>query len=237
MNKSDLIIKKHVAEFREKAGLSQTEPIKIEPLLHKLKVLAVFKPLSENFSGMALKSNNYQFILINSNQPIGRQNFTIGHEMYHLFVEENHVPHKCQSASFDKSSKNEYIADLFSVNLLMPEEGILMRIPEAELAKDKIKIGTILELEQTFGVSHQAFLYRLKSFGIVSQSFVDENKNDIIRTASRNGFDTTIYKPGNEGRVIGDYKVLANELFSSDKISEGHLNELISAYQYGEEEA
>lgn len=73
------------------------------------------------------------------------------------------------------------VADLFSVNRLMPEEGILMRIPEAELAKDKIKIGTILELEQTFGVLHQVFLYRLKSFGIVSQSFLDENKNDINR--------------------------------------------------------
>lgn len=236
MGKAELMVKREVAIFREKAGLNQSEPIKMDSLLLKLNILTVFKPLSENFSGMALKIRNNRFILINSNQPIGRQNFTIGHEFYHLFVQKDFLPHRCTTGHFDKSSITEYYADLFSANLLMPEDGLLVQIPNEELALNKIKTGTLLELEQMFGVSHLALLYRLLGLGIVSKIFLEENKNEIIRTAQSYGFDTNIYKPGNSNKVIGDYKVIAHELFNQEKISEGHFLELMNTYSDGEEE-
>ena len=78
MKLNKFIIERQVSEFRTDNGLSSSEPITLKSLLLKLNVLTIFRPLSENFSGMCLKDNSgHRFMLINSNQPRGRQHFTI----------------------------------------------------------------------------------------------------------------------------------------------------------------
>jgi Zn-dependent peptidase ImmA (M78 family) len=233
MNKSDLLIKKNVASFRETAGLNQTEPVRLHELLLKLKVLTVFKPLSVSFSGMALKVGDKRFILINSNQPIGRQNFTIGHELFHLFEQEDFHPHSCQTGFFNKSNYDEYRADIFSANLLIPEDGLLNLISEQELQKDKIQLKTLLKAEQYFEVSHLALLHRLRNLDIISKEYLEENKADVIKKAEKLRFDTKIYKPGNDNLILGDYTLEIKELFEKGKISEGHFNELLNALSNG----
>jgi hypothetical protein len=81
MSKKEILIKKAVAEFRDKSDLTQSEPVKTPALLLKLNVITVFRPLSDNFSGAAIKIDNVRFMLVNSNHSVGRQNFTIGHEL------------------------------------------------------------------------------------------------------------------------------------------------------------
>ena len=96
MKLNRFITERQVSEFRADNGLSSSEPVSLKSLLLKLNVLTVFRPLSENFSGMCLKDKSgHRFMLINSNHPRGRQNFTIAHELYHLFIEEKPTPHKC----------------------------------------------------------------------------------------------------------------------------------------------
>ena len=96
MKPNKFIIEKQVSAFRTDNGLSASEPVTLKSLLLKLNILTVFRPLSDNFSGMCLKDNSgHRFMLINSNQPRGRQHFTIAHELYHLFIEEKPTPHKC----------------------------------------------------------------------------------------------------------------------------------------------
>jgi len=236
MNRSDLIIKKHVAAFREKAGIGISEAIDLHLLLEKLNVTTMFRPLSENFSGMALNINEIKFMFINSNQPVGRQNFTIGHELFHLFIEKDFSPHKCHSASFDKQKKDEYNADLFSTHLLMPEDGLLLNIPEIELTKDKISIETILTLEKTFGVSHSSMLIRLKSLGLISESFLLEKKENIKVLAKKYGYDISLYEAGNENKVIGNYKEKVHKLFENEKISEAHFHELMNSFPNDEKD-
>ena len=132
MKPNKFIIEKQVSEFRTDNGLSASEPVTLKSLLLKLNILTVFRPLSDNFSGMCLKDNSgHRFMLINSNQPRGRQHFTIAHELYHLFIEEKPTPHKCNPGY----SKNfvEQSADMFASLLLMPESGICQLVPENEL--------------------------------------------------------------------------------------------------------
>ena len=38
---------------------------------------------------MLVKQDDVKFMLINANHSIGKQNFSIAHELYHLFVQEN----------------------------------------------------------------------------------------------------------------------------------------------------
>ena len=51
---------------------------------------------------------------------------------------------------------------------------------------------------------------------------------DIIESAVKLGYPDLLYKPGNNQLIIGDYGVLANELFQNDKISESHYASLMN---------
>src|SRR5690606_844105 len=98
------ILEKKAYEFRKNAGLSSEDPIRLKSLLTKLNVLTVYKPLSDRFSGMALKVGDNRFILVNANHSLGKQHFTICHELYHLFIQENFTSMVCDTGRFDSSS-------------------------------------------------------------------------------------------------------------------------------------
>ena len=58
MKPNKFIIEKQVSEFRRDNGFSLSEPITLKSLLLRLNILTVFRPLSENFSGMCLKDKS-----------------------------------------------------------------------------------------------------------------------------------------------------------------------------------
>lgn len=224
-----VILQKKANLFRERNGISGSEAIRIKSLLLKLNVFTLFRPLTEAFSGMSLKINeNARFIIVNSNHSIGRQHFTIAHELYHLFIQEKFEIHQCKTGLFDLKNKEEYNADYFASCLLMPESGIQEMIPDEELNKKKISLQTILKLEQYFSVSHSSMLLRLKMIGLLdSKTFEYFKALKITETAQQYGYETSLYKEGNNNVIVGDYGEKAKRLFDLEKISEGHYMELM----------
>ena len=81
------------SKFRLDCGLSSTEPISTKSVLRILNIITVYKPLSNKFYGLSTKKDGFSFILINSATTRGRQHFTIAHELYHLFYDEDPRPH------------------------------------------------------------------------------------------------------------------------------------------------
>jgi Zn-dependent peptidase ImmA (M78 family) len=221
-------IRKKATEFRNKNGYSSLEPIDLESFLIKLNVITIFKPLSSNFSGMAIKSNDKGFMLINSNHSIGRQNFSICHELYHLYFDTNFTPHNSISGKFDKRT-NEYLADVFASYLLMPDDAILNFIPDTNLKKDKITLETILKTEHYFKCSRTALLFRLKELSVITDAKFEEYKQDIKLKAKQNGYSTKLYEKGNENQVIGDFGSKSRYLFENEKISESHYLTLLNS--------
>ncbi|MBF0578099.1 ImmA/IrrE family metallo-endopeptidase [Dysgonomonas sp. GY617] len=215
------------SNFRSISGLSDSEPVDCKNLLLRFNILTVYKKMSEEFSGMCLKRADKKFILINSRHSKGRQHFTIGHELYHLFIQKEFNTHFCNPGSQTKDI-NEKKADLFSSILLMPEIGIKKNIPPNELKKN-LSIATLLRLERIFSVSHIAMIIRLKDLGIIDKNQFQEFKElPLSRVAIYYGFNTSLYENGNDGLVIGDYGTLAKKRFDEGCISEGHYRELMS---------
>jgi Zn-dependent peptidase ImmA (M78 family) len=225
----NVILQKKANLFRERNGISSSEAIRLKSLLLKLNVLTVFKPLADGFSGMSLKINDSaRFILINSSHSLGRQHFTIAHELYHLYIQEKFEIHQCKTGLFDTKNKEEYNADYFASCLLMPEIGIHELIPDEELNKKKISLQSIIKLEQYFSVSHSSMLVRLKMLGLLDQKAFDYYKTfKATETAQQYGYDTSLYKEGNQNVVVGNYGEKAKMLFDKEKISEGHYLELM----------
>lgn len=217
-------------DFRQQNGYSSTEPVHLKSLLLKRNVLSVFRPLTSDFSGMALKIGNNLFMMVNTEQSQGKQHFTIAHELYHLCVQENFTSQQCKTGRFDRKDIEEYKADLFAAFFLLPSDGIKKMIPPEELGRNsEISLQTILKIEQFYSVSRSALLYRLKSLGLINSGTYDKYARDVIRSAVYYGYPVALYKTAAEQSVIGDYGVLAQQLFSAGEISESHYYELMDA--------
>ena len=220
------LVESQVSRFRQETGLSDTEAVNLKSLLLKLNVLTVYRPLSEKFSGMSLKSGEQRFMLVNSNQPKCRQHFTIAHELYHLFIDPNPMPHNCSAEG--RKNDAEQCADAFAQMFLMPADGVRQMIPDNELISGHVSLASVLRIEHYFSVSHAAVLNRLFDLKLIDRRERDcYLQYPVKKTAKEYGYDTALYEPGNENLVIGNFGEKARKLFEEEKISEGHYMELL----------
>ena len=224
MNKAE--IEFQASNLRRKFGFSETEAISIKSLLLKEKIITLFAPLDDDFSGMALKVDDKRFLLVNSSHSLGRQHFTIAHELFHLYIDKEFGSKKCKGS--DNNSKSERDADHFASHFLIPQNGVLALIPEEERTKNKIKLSNIIKVEQYFSCSRAAMLRKLEAMNLIDKALKESFYSNIPESAMRLGYSTSLYKPGNHNVLIGDYGVLANDLFENDKISESHFASLMS---------
>jgi len=217
--------------------ISSTEPVNMKTSLRLLNILTVYRPLSDNLFGMSLSSSDKQhrFMLVNSNSTRGRQHFTIAHELYHLYFDENPKPHFCSQDN--DTAPAERSANMFASALLMPKEGLLQYVTPNEIYRKEVDIDTLLRLEHLYGISHQALVLRLKELRIISPTYVDKILNlSVTWESTMRGYDLDLYQKGNEGFVIGDFGSKARKLFEEDRISEGHYLELLNLIGYGKSE-
>ena len=218
-------IESPVQEFRSSHGLGNEEPIKIKSFLQKNGILTVYKPLGGSFSGMAIKTSGSdgikRFILVNSEHSIGKQHFTICHELYHLFIQKEFSSEIGSAGKFDKKGNpEEYKADLFAACLLLPKYGVFKMIPEEERKKNKISLPTLVAIEQYYGCSRSALLYRLMNMDLLDDECMSNFNKGITPLAKQLGYDISLYQKGNRNVVVGDYGTLAYRAWCKGIISE-----------------
>ena len=225
MNSLEFKLENLANDFRQTNGLNLTEAIRIRSILQKNNILTIYSPLSPEFSGMAIKINFTEvpkrFILVNSNHTIGRQHFTISHELYHLYYQTDFTSSKSNAGTFNKDGNpEEYKADLFASFLLLPTAGISQMIPENEFPKNRITLKTILAIEHYYSCSRNALLNRLIHLGRIDRTFMNSFSVNKIRNAVLYGYNTDLYQPGNSGLIIGNYGTVARDLFEKGVVSE-----------------
>ena len=218
-------------KFRSEHGLSMTEPISTKTVLRKLGILTMYRPLSEKSFGISAKSESGRmFMMVNCNSTRGRQHFTIAHELYHLLYDDSPEPHMCGGVAIGV----EKDANLFASALLMPREGLLKMVSDEEVKSRKVKLATVLRMEQFFGVSRNTLPLRLKDIGLITESYMNELKSVPVKeSAMQYGYNLSLYEAGNKGIVIGDFGEKARLLFESGRISEGHYYELLNMISNG----
>lgn len=236
MKKLDFETAEHLAaKMRsEYLRISSSEPVNTETVLRQLNILTVFRPLSDNIFGLSLitPDKRNRFMLVNSKVTLGAQHFTIAHELYHLYFDENPQPHFYNPLFTEPSERS---ANMFASALLMPKEGVMNVIPTEELKKKEVSIDTILRLEHLYGISHTTMVLRLKELHVISPEYADELKSlSITKESALRGYDDKLYRKGDGERlVIGDFGSKARKLFEEEKISEGHYLELLNVIGYG----
>jgi hypothetical protein len=69
----------------------------------------------------------------------------------------------------------------------------------------------------------------LRSLGFIDSAAYEQYSQNVIKSAAFNGSPIALYQKAADQSVIGDYGVLAQQLFSSGEISESHYYELMGA--------
>lgn len=232
--------------LRKKLGEDEFSPIDIFTLVQTIENLTlIFYPL-ENISGICYKGAQSNVIVINSNQSVGRQRFSLAHELYHLYYDKSEQ-HMVSMATIGEGDENERNADQFASYLLIPPASLLSQIDNLKTKRnrDELAIDDVIAFAQYYGVSHGAMLYRLKNEGLISQSQLDDMKTGVRDIAATLGYDTAIYYPApkdKQMRVLGHYIKSSESLLNKDYISQGKYEELLlDAFRadivYGVEEA
>lgn len=85
--------------------------------------LLLFKDDLDKLSGFISYIDKYAYIGINHKRPIGHQNFTLAHEIGHLFLKHLH-PHFTTDNEIYLNSE-ESVASQFAIELLYPEKCFL----------------------------------------------------------------------------------------------------------------
>ncbi len=228
----NVILLRYSNEVRQKLGADDNSPIDIISLANSYPGLTlVFFPFDEEISGICVKSAN--LIAINSNSTLGRQSFSIAHELYHYFFDKEKTT---ISYIVDKSnSKVEKDANTFASYLLMPDSTFTRFCNKlTNNRQNNIELKHILDLEQYFKVSRNAVLIRLIQDGYISKEESEQYKIDIIKNAKKYGYDVSLYLPSETNKLItyGSYLKYAMQLKNLGLISNGKYEEyLLEAFR------
>ena len=227
-----LIMQRRALNVREHFGVDHNSPIDLFALVSTNSDLTlIYYPFKDEISGICIKSEH--LIAINSKSTRGRQAFSIAHELYHYFYdnEETSISYLSNQDNF----KIEREANLFASYLLMPDVSFTRLYNKlTNYGKDRIKLVDILEIEQYFKVSRNAVLIRLIMENYLTVESSEKYKKNIIKYAKSYGYDISLYLPSNveTPKVYGAYLKKALKLKELGLISEGKYESyLLDAYR------
>lgn len=210
---------KIISDFREQYNISF--PISIQNIEENFKNLFVFKLPVENkeFAATALSGKN-NLIILNSNMTIGRLNFSLCHELYHLYIQEGHSKTDyCEyvdDVEKDDSDTQEKLADEFAESLLIPDF-------QVEKQKDLINYNSIegvIKLAQLARASYLATLLRLKKLKMIDFEFYERNKELSVNSyCIQHKLENSVFQ--------ADREIYYSDKFMSitkTSVSKGNLN-------------
>lgn len=138
-------------------------------------------------------------ITVNSEMSLGRQVFTLAHELAHAFL---HSQGADVWISFPGApSARERFADLFAGQLLVPEDALANVVDELGAWEELADPIVAVHLQRHFGVSYATLLVRLRQENLISEEVYEELRQiSPSRLALALGYEVN---PAD----IGDYRI------------------------------
>ncbi|NCB42809.1 MAG: ImmA/IrrE family metallo-endopeptidase [Clostridia bacterium] len=229
MDKLDLSTKALI--LRKTLGEDTISPIDIFSLAHTIpKLTLAFYPMGEHLSGMCINIDRNPLIAINSSMSVGRQRFSMAHELYHLYFDQSAQSSVC-AISIGSGSEVERMADQFASYFLMPPVALSDALTKiSNSVQTALTIKEIVKLEQFFRVSRQALLYRLIDDHKLTSKKADSFRQGVVRSAVNLGYDDSLYKPLAENqqyKTYGYYIQQVEELRKRNLVSTGKYEQLL----------
>lgn len=185
----------------------------------------------EWISGAACSLRDMVVILINRNEPAGRQNWDLAHELFHVLTWDAMAPEHRESKGFEQTQSTrriEQLADNFTSALLMPESSL-----EKMMDFEKVtEVDYLFELSTLFQVTPMAFAWRLFNLKIIDANLRSElfqRRQDRSQSAVQNLFSHNFMSMLQEELAKGDLS--ARKAAKSLDTSLNGLAELFKQYR------
>lgn len=223
MNKTERIL---AVEMRTKLGVPIFDPIEnIGNLLYKKMGISIIKKqMDSKISGICSRSDDgIMAILVNTSYSLGRQNFTIAHEFYHLVYDED-----LNKYLNEKETK----ANIFASYFLMPREALDFYLEKKGISrkKDVLTKEDVLEISLYFKLSYLAVIVRLEKLEkLLSKEKATELKSmNAHELAVLNGIFTKLYTTTNEKFIAKtNYVEEVKKALENEKITLGKYEALL----------
>lgn len=220
-------------QLRKKLGEDGDSPVDIFALAQSIEGLTiVYYPMGENLSGMCIKAAaECNVIAINSAMTVGRQRFSLAHEFYHLYYDENMSAVCVKKIGAGNDIEKE--ADIFASYFLMPSAALRTRADELKLRNPdhRLTLKDIIRIQQYFGVSHHASVIRLKQEGLIRPGDAETlMTSGVRRLAESMGYGSDLYQPLPEEKrymTYGHYIEQAEKVLDRNLVSVGKYEELL----------
>ncbi|MCH8191561.1 MAG: ImmA/IrrE family metallo-endopeptidase, partial [Chloroflexi bacterium] len=111
-------------------------------------------------------------VLVNRNDPAGRQNWTLAHELAHLL--RSNVIVICDTLRVNYSEPRERFADTFAAEFLLPREDVVQYVERQGLRSLLENDETLNSIARRYHASREATARRLESFGLLPRGFTDD---------------------------------------------------------------
>lgn len=213
--------------LRHEWGIESIAPVNIRSLIYNniRNLTILWFPMKNNISGCCSKTKEDKIIFINTNNTIGRQNFTLAHELYHLLYDDIDYSVGCEINSNFQSEKN---ADNFASTFLMPDSALYWFKNRNQI--DNWTLEDVIKCEQYYQISRHTMLIRLKKLNWINQNQFDDFGYDVIRRADRLGYDTNLYRASPDYQKyysIGELIRLTEKTYDDNKITGGKRGEIL----------
>ena len=219
------------ALLRSEMQLNDNHPLNVLQVLEAKGVQALFRPMKDGSSGMAIRVGNEEdkllFMMVNTNKALGHQRFTSCHEFYHLFYQEDFSCIREKTSMFDDSNEEEYVADWFASYLILPKAALDISVPVLEQRMNAIRLATLLKIEQHYKCSRKNLLFRLKDNGWIDSDMFDLYSVSVKKGALSYGYSTALYDETGTSYFVGDYNRKARKLFEEGVISQSKYFSLL----------
>lgn len=198
----------------------------IEKILEeKMGIKIIYLDLGEIGSAASTKGEFGAAILVNRTEAPWRIKFNIAHELFHIITWDIVEKEKIQCKD-DGGSLIEKLANCFASSLLLPQKPVIEEVSK-RIKENEISFSDCIYIARKFGVSTEAFLWRLVDLRLCDP--------DEIKKSLQEGIIKSLDKEKRrddwrsaEFPIISDrYVYLAIKCLGKGLISKGKLAELL----------
>lgn len=151
-----------------------------EVMQDELGILVLLVDATTGISGAACHLLDLDAVLINRREVIGRRNFDLAHELFHILTWEAMPPERSEEASETSSNRVEQLANSFASAVLVPEAS-LKRFGDWSNLNDEGLIHKLIETANELQVTATALKWRLVSMKRLSRSRAQAIPGDALR--------------------------------------------------------
>lgn len=206
-------------------GIGEYSAIDFESLLFSKEEMTYLSfPMPDNINAICVKDSSNKVIAINSKDTLGKQRYSLAHELYHLYVQKDFLFSVCTDDN--KKPIEEVKADAFATYFMLPKSALYWFIKQTlnmDISKGKIHFNfdQIIKIEQYYKISHAAMLNRLKIEKMITQQEYIQYQDGVIKRALNLGYDDSLYiPPANEYKAKGKYIHYAKKLLELGLIND-----------------